>query len=258
MEKAIANYKKRGLFNLLVAAYNTYLYTPLASELYPIFLGSIITDFNAKATKATDKVEFAMSYSYLTFNIKPVQNTQEINELLNELRRLRPKNILEIGTYKGGTLYMFATASDTIKKSISIGLPATQSHEKCRAYRDKLLSTFTKNGQTYLLSEDSHSEATVERVREILGAEKLDFVFIDGEHSYESVEKDFHMYLPLVREGGIMAFHDITDHNDKNIGVYKLWEKIKKNYNCKEISYSKQGNYGIGVVYIGQNKSNSS
>jgi predicted O-methyltransferase YrrM len=38
---------------------------------------------------------------------------------------------------------------------------------------------------------------------------KVDFLFIDADHSYEGVKKDFEMYSPLVRKGGIIAFHDI-------------------------------------------------
>ncbi|MEO0196406.1 MAG: class I SAM-dependent methyltransferase [candidate division WOR-3 bacterium] len=44
----------------------------------------------------------------------------------------------------------------------------------------------------------------------MLGNSKLDFLFIEGNHSYEGVKMDFEMYFPLVRKGGIIAFHDIV------------------------------------------------
>ena len=36
----------------------------------------------------------------------------------------------------------------------------------------------------------------------------VDFVFVDGDHSYESVLKDIKAWLPKVRPGGILAGHD--------------------------------------------------
>ena len=39
--------------------------------------------------------------------------------------------------------------------------------------------------------------------------ESLDFVFIDGDHSYEAALKDFENYYPKIKNGGIFAGHDI-------------------------------------------------
>lgn len=36
----------------------------------------------------------------------------------------------------------------------------------------------------------------------------LDFVFIDGDHSYESVRDDISAWLPKVKSGGLLAGHD--------------------------------------------------
>ncbi len=37
---------------------------------------------------------------------------------------------------------------------------------------------------------------------------KFDFIFIDGDHKYESVKKDFLDWFPLLDEDGYIAFHD--------------------------------------------------
>jgi hypothetical protein len=36
----------------------------------------------------------------------------------------------------------------------------------------------------------------------------FDFIFIDGDHTYEAVRQDFEQWLPLLQTGGFMAFHD--------------------------------------------------
>ncbi|MEK6882331.1 MAG: class I SAM-dependent methyltransferase [Nanoarchaeota archaeon] len=44
----------------------------------------------------------------------------------------------------------------------------------------------------------------------------LDFVYIDGDHSYKQVKKDIGNYYPKIRKGGILAGHDINQS-----GVFK-------------------------------------
>lgn len=38
----------------------------------------------------------------------------------------------------------------------------------------------------------------------------LDFVYVDGDHSYESVKKDLRLYYPKVRKGGVIGGHDFS------------------------------------------------
>ena len=41
---------------------------------------------------------------------------------------------------------------------------------------------------------------------------KLDFIFIDGDHSYEGVKKDFELYSSIMSENGIITIHDIDQN----------------------------------------------
>lgn len=38
--------------------------------------------------------------------------------------------------------------------------------------------------------------------------DNLDFIYIDGDHSYEGVKKDIELYWPKVRKGGVFGGHD--------------------------------------------------
>ena len=47
---------------------------------------------------------------------------------------------------------------------------------------------------------------------------KLDFIFIDGDHSYEGVKKDFELYSQLLTDKGIIIIHDTdSDYEEKLI-----------------------------------------
>ena len=57
--------------------------------------------------------------------------------------------------------------------------------------------------------------------------ESLDFVFIDGDHSYEGVKRDMHAWVPKVREGGIVSGHDYyVFPNSGNDGVVRAVDEF--------------------------------
>jgi predicted O-methyltransferase YrrM len=59
----------------------------------------------------------------------------------------------------------------------------------------------------------------------------IDFLFVDGDHEYAAVQKDCQLYLPLLRSGAYVAFHDYN--NVAYSGVKQAadeacagWEKV--------------------------------
>lgn len=51
----------------------------------------------------------------------------------------------------------------------------------------------------------------------------IDILFIDGDHSYDGVKKDFEKYEPFVKKGGIILMHDVTH---RHFGVKDYWKEI--------------------------------
>lgn len=102
----------------------------------------------------------------------------------------------------------------------------------------------------FLLRKNSHKPDTLAKIQEILKGRKLDLLFIDGDHSYAGVRKDFEMYMPLVRSGGLVAFHDIAQ-DMPGIEVIKLWKEIKDNYKHAEfVNRTDNDLMGIGVLWV--------
>ena len=40
--------------------------------------------------------------------------------------------------------------------------------------------------------------------------EPIDLLFIDGNHEFEAVLQDYEQWSPLIKDGGIIAFHDVV------------------------------------------------
>ena len=173
--------------------------------------------------------------------------------MLEIVKELKPKRILEIGAAGGGTLFLFSYIADPEAIVISVDLPGGPFGGGCPEWKIPLFKGFAKSGQKIeLLRADSHDPKTLEKIKEILGERSLDFLFIDGDHTYGGVKRDFEMYSPLVRKGGIIAFHDIMEHPpETGCEVSKFWNEIKHSYKHLEIFEDRnQGWAGIGVLYV--------
>jgi predicted O-methyltransferase YrrM len=185
--------------------------------------------------------------------IKPMQVRSEIEGLLDIVRERRPRVVLEIGTATGGTLFLFCrhVAENALIVSIDLrrgrfgnGYPAAKAPlYKCFARKDQKIA---------LIRGNSHLEETRFRAKKILLNKTIEFLFIDGDHTYDGVKADFDVYSKLVAPGGFVAFHDIVEHPaETGCEVSRFWNEIKSCYRHAEIiNDRKQGWAGIGVLYL--------
>jgi predicted O-methyltransferase YrrM len=183
--------------------------------------------------------------------IQPVQVASELNRFAEIVAAICPKKVLEIGTLQGGTLCILARLSAPRATIISVDLPGGKFGGGHSRLRSLVSHTFGKSFQRmHLIRGDSHSEKVAARVRHI--TQSLDVLFIDGDHTYEGVKQDFRCYSPLVRKGGIVAFHDIAEHpKETDCNVPRFWNEVKTSYRHEEIIENReQGWAGIGVLYV--------
>lgn len=182
--------------------------------------------------------------------IQPWQFTEELIGLAKELEKLKPKVVVEIGTANGGTLFMATRLASEDAKLISIDLPGGKYGGGYPAWKTPIYESFRRPNQSLtLLRADSHQESSFEELKKQLNGASIDYLFIDGDHSYAGVKQDFEMYHTLVRPGGLVVFHDIVVHPKSSCDVHTFWEEIKTKYVFKE--FIKDGNpgvYGIGVL----------
>jgi predicted O-methyltransferase YrrM len=134
---------------------------------------------------------------------------------------------------------------------ISIDLPGGPFGGGYTAEEERRFQAFGRNGQTlYFVKADSHAESTLKNLKDILKKRPIDLLLIDGDHTYDGVKKDWEMYSPLVKKGGVVAFHDICHHPTvPECQVEKFWKEVKHGKKTLEfIDKEDQSWGGIGVV----------
>ncbi len=183
-----------------------------------------------------------------------IQKVYEFNEFLNLVKDLKPKIICDIGSSGGGTIRLFSHFADKEAQIISIDIDNTPVRQVVFQHLVGL------DQDLWVIQASSYADETVSKIKERLGDQKIDLLFIDGDHEYDGVKKDFELYAPLVREGGIIGFHDIVEDHKTRYGketdawvgeVPKYWKELKQEkYQIKEIvENTEQDGFGIGVIF---------
>ena len=146
---------------------------------------------------------------------------------------------------------MFSRVADEDALLISLDVPPNGHGFGYPHWRKKLFKSFARARQRIeLVQADSHDLRTPHHIQKLLGDRELDLLFIDGDHSYEGVRKDYELYTPLVRKGGLIVFHDIVPCPPKRrCGVPQFWQEMKQLGQVTEfVSDWGQGGYGIGIM----------
>lgn len=190
-----------------------------------------------------------------------LQETWEFSKLAEIYLQLKPKKVIEIGSFYGATLWAWANMMERSEYSIgstgkfytapsaghivSVDYPIGPSdgrYEEMIRCRD-LWQSWMAGIHFHDIQGDSHARVTIERVGQILPEKDVDFLFIDGDHSYGGVKADYQNYSQFVRPGGLIVFHDVVGLPE----VAKLWNEVKRGQRYQEI-YAGPNGWGIGII----------
>lgn len=168
---------------------------------------------------------------------------KEFSVLLELYRRIKPRRVLEVGTYHGGTLYHWLQHARKGARIVSLDSYAVGVDNR------HLYEKWTREDINLEVVEgDCHAVEVIDFVRTF---GPYDWVFIDAGHYLNEVTEDWANYGPMVRPGGWAIFHDILPPNDVHpeIEVAHLWKKIRKDHLTLEIINDTNATWGgIGIV----------
>ena len=166
-----------------------------------------------------------------------LQRAEEFDVLLQMYRERKPKRVLEIGTYHGGTLYHWLRLAQPGTLVVSVDSYQTDVDNRS-LYEDWR----PPNVKLMVIDGDSRAPEVVQLVSE--GA-PYDWVFIDAGHFYDEVKADWENYGPMC-SNGVVGFHDILYSH-----VARLWAEIKAEHETLElVSDPTTEWHGIGCVLM--------
>lgn len=140
------------------------------------------------------------------------QIREEFLTLCRYLDSFKPENILEIGCL-GPSFNVFCQLCSGVK----VGVDQNDNSQNMRDPQARFVH--------------GRSADVFGRVCAICS--NFDFIFIDGDHTYEGVRRDFELYKILLSRRGFVAFHDI-DPNHHYRGqdggeVHRFWGELGGN-----------------------------
>lgn len=160
------------------------------------------------------------------------------------------KSVLEIGSRYGYTLVDLAHVMDGKGTVVSIDLPGKFPWGESGSHVDLMQNVRALIDEGYnamLFIDNSHDFA---RIVETNYLGPFDFIFIDGDHTYEGAKLDWESYG---LKGKTVVFHDIVKPKPgerQDLGVWKLWEEIKRDFKTEEF-IAPDSKMGIGKVMLG-------
>jgi predicted O-methyltransferase YrrM len=180
-----------------------------------------------------------------------IQHVEELTEFARMLRVRPPRTVLEIGTAQGGMFWLFCRISAPDAMLVSLDLPPDDRHSGGLRISIDIQSMKQPNQTVHEVRMNSHDARARESVGKLVGERSLDLLFIDGDHTYDGVCRDYEMYRSLVRPGGLIAFHDIVQTPWPECQVDRFWREVAQDKSLRPraiIGRVPSDFGGIGVV----------
>jgi cephalosporin hydroxylase len=163
------------------------------------------------------------------------QNPEELSFLTKELLKITTQVIFEVGIHQG---YSLAIWKELCPQADVIGIDNDLHALDKKATKDCII-----------IDDSSHLSSALGALERHLQGRKIDFLFIDGDHTEPGVKMDYNRFAPYVRDGGLIAFHDVTLKDNPGVQVYKFWDELKIKDGIKFEEITGKNGTGTGIIY---------
>lgn len=160
---------------------------------------------------------------------------------------LKPRLIVELGTYSGNAYFAFCQAAkhisletrcfavDTWQGDIHVGSYGNEVYQRVKTINEKHFSGFS----TLL-------KMTFDDALNTFEDGSIDLLHIDGTHTYEAVRHDFVSWLPKMSDQGIVLLHDTLVERE-GFGVKQFFGEIQSRYPNLEFPFGE----GLAMICTG-------
>ena len=151
---------------------------------------------------------FAMNYTeeskiftHLTF--------EEKHKLFELARDCTGKTFVEIGSYLGSSACFIAAGIRKAENEAKLYCMDTWQNDAMTEGQRDTFDEFTTNTKKYKNIIVPLRGWSYDTITELTKSEQqIDFLFLDGDHSYDACKKDWDLYRPLLQNNSIVILHD--------------------------------------------------
>jgi predicted O-methyltransferase YrrM len=150
-------------------------------------------------------------------------------------RALKPRVAVEIGSARGKSACFVGKA---LKENGFGKLFAIDPHTRTNWNDENSVDTLDEMRRNIKALKLEHQVEIIRDVSANAAARwmlPIDMIFIDGDHSYEGVKKDWELFMPFVTQFGVVVFHDTiwelkpdSPYSRADMGVPAFVEELRE------------------------------
>ncbi|MFK4805851.1 class I SAM-dependent methyltransferase [Microbacterium sp. ZW CA_36] len=160
---------------------------------------------------------------------------------------LRPANVAELGTHMGFSCFAFAEAAARLGHTITISaLDSWMGDDQAGFYGEDVLESVRGTAELDYPASVRLVRGFFSDSRPRFADASIDLLHIDGRHAYEDVLQDYEQWRSVVRDGGVILFHD-TAERERGFGVWRLWDELRD----ANPTFTFNHGHGLGVLGVG-------
>lgn len=160
---------------------------------------------------------------------------------------LRPREIVELGTHFGFSCFAFAESAQRLGHGVRINaLDSWQGDDHAGFYGEDVFEYVERTAASDYPESVRLVRGWFSDSRPQFEASSVDLLHIDGRHGYDDVVEDYTQWRDVVRDGGVVVFHDIAER-ERGFGVWRLWEELE----ATEPTFAFEHGHGLGVLGVG-------
>lgn len=205
-----------------------------------------IRRYSFELTLIKEIIEILVRYPYI-LKIEGHLGLREGAFLFRCASRISENGVaVEIGSFKGRSTMFIATGLKKIPGSKLFAIDTFEGSEMpdwARGDSKDIFSEFLKNTEKLkdvIVPIKGRFQDVVKN-----WDKEIDFLWIDGDHSYEGCYTDIINWVPFVKIGGIVAFHDYPNASGVNKAVNEIFKRKfegSENGRVCLIYWAKKGN----------------
>ena len=160
---------------------------------------------------------------------------------------LRPRTVVELGTYKGFSYFCFCQAVKALScDTRCFAIDTWQGDAHSGFYGEDVFRGVLDYNASHYDAFSSLMRSTFDAAAAHFSDGSVDLLHIDGCHFYESVAVDFSTWKRTLSDRSVVIFHD-TNVRENDFGVHRLWDELRDQFPSFEFKHG----HGLGVLGTG-------